>query len=94
MIIALAILSLIDILCTGYGMKLGVIKELNPLAAWMFQFSIEGTCITFAVLIAIQLAIIAKFMNKIKWVRPAGYMLIGVKLMVVYLHVVWITQIL
>lgn len=92
MIWILAILSLIDIICTGLGMQYHLIAELNPLANWMFQWSIIGTCLFFALMNGIACAVLAYAKNRVKYARDLIMMVIGVKLMVIYLHGYWIIQ--
>jgi hypothetical protein len=87
---SIAILSLIDIVCTGIGINSGQVWEANPWARALLNWSVPGACIIFAGLIAIQLAIIYRYFNKFKWIPYVCCVTIGIKLMVVYLHYMWI----
>jgi hypothetical protein len=89
-IVALAILSLIDIVCTGIGVHLGVVIEANPIAAYLFEWSIVGTCVIFALTNTLLLYILAIGRKRFGWVNRAVYYVAGVKSVIVYLHLYWI----
>lgn len=92
MITAIAILSLIDIACTYAGVSVGAIQEGNPIIAWGFERSIVGTCLVAAVLIAVCLMVLKRYMSRFRWTRFVVAGLVGVKAFVVLLHVNWIVQ--
>ena len=90
MIALIAILSLIDIACTYAGVSMGAIQEGNPIIAWGFERSIIGTCVICTMLIAVCLWVLKQYMNRFKWTRYVVAGLVGVKIIVVILHCVWI----
>ena len=90
MITAIAILTIIDIICTTVGLSLGYITEGNPLMAWLFERSVIGTCVIVVLLVGACLVILNTFMDRYKWVRYVVAGLVGIKIIVVILHCVWI----
>ena len=90
MIAAIAILTIIDIICTAVGLSLGFIAEGNPLMAWLFDWSVIGTCVIVVLLVGACLAILKTFMDRFKWTRYVVAGLVGVKLFVVLVHLSWI----
>lgn len=93
MIAAIAILTIIDMICTTVGLSLGFITEGNPLMARLFDWSVIGTCVLVVLLVGACLAILNTFMYRFKWTRYVVAGLVGVKAFVVLLHCVWIVQV-
>lgn len=94
MIIAIAILSAIDIICTGYGVSNGFISEGNPIVAYLFNWSVWGTCAIIAVLVGLLLWFISRHKDQYRWLRYALAGVTLVKAIVVAIHAVWIISIL
>ena len=90
MIAMIAILTIIDLVCTAIGLSQGYIVELNPIMAWLFEWSMLGTYVIVVVVVGVCLYIISRFMKRYKWVRYVVVGLVGIKIIVVMLHCVWI----
>jgi len=93
MIAAIAILTIVDIICTYVGVSVGAIQEGNPLIAYGFEWSVIGTCVVTATLIAVCLWVLKQYMDRFQWTRVVVAGLVGVKAFVVVLHCLWIVQI-
>lgn len=88
-IAAIAILTVIDIVCTTVGLSLGYITEANPVLARMYDWSLVGTCIIIFIFVLLLVMFINKYKH-IKWVQYSIYGIIIVKLLVMLLHINWI----
>lgn len=93
MLIAIAILTLIDIACTYYGITSGYIAEGNPIASMLFGWSPIGTCLIVAALVGLLLYVIAKQYKRYRWIRYAMLGVLAVKIGIVGLHMIWISYI-
>jgi len=93
MITIIAILSLIDIVCTYAGISIGAIQEANPLIAYGFEWSIIGTCLIAILFISICLHILDKYRKQYKWVDGALYVIIIMKVIIVLMHTYWIINV-
>ena len=86
--IAVFILTVLDVLCTGYGVANGYILELNPIIAFLFKYSIPLTCV-FSIL-SIGAAILWVYRQKIRWTFYPFLALTVLKTAVIFMHIHWI----
>lgn len=87
--IALIILTALDLACTAIGLSMGVVTEANPILARLYDWSLIGTCIIIFIFVALLVVFINKYKH-IKWVQYSTYGIIIVKLLVMLLHINWI----
>lgn len=93
MLLTIAILTLIDIVCTYYGITSGYITEGNPIASALFGWSVVGTCLIVAALVGLLLWIVSRYVNRFAWIRYALAGVLAVKVGIVAMHMVWISYI-
>ena len=91
--IAIFILTIIDALCTMFGIKAGFIREANPILQAVFHTSPEMAAAIIVVFVGAMLLLIYKYRGRIRWINYGVAGLAIVKLWVVGLHINWISQV-
>lgn len=84
------LLTVLDIVFTAAGLKLGVIIEANPILNYFISVSMELTFLCILAYVAAALIFMYKVSPGIYWLNPALAGLAAVKLYTVVLHVSWI----
>lgn len=86
------ILGLIDVLCTNYGLNLGVIQEGNPLMAHLFAIN-ANTAIAFSLTLSgTLLACLHRLRHRCTLAGKALWGILFVKLFIVILHFGWLIR--
>lgn len=82
-------LTVLDVLCTIFGIRSGVIAEANPLLAAPMNFAPELTGAMVCALTAAVLYFIWKARLRIAWVQGGLRVVLAAKLLVMALHLNW-----
>ena len=92
--VAIYILTIIDVVCTVAGLKAGFITEANPL----MQNFIESVPVIAGAFVLVGVAallyLIYRFRHKVKWLPYALAGVVAVKVVIMGMHIGWITQVL
>jgi hypothetical protein len=84
------ILTIFDVVCTGWGVTSGYINELNPIVAWFFRWNVWGTCAI--ALVATGGLLYLVYSLKIEWAFYAMLVVLLMKIVAIGMHIYWITQ--
>jgi len=82
------ILTLGDLILTGFGIANKRIDEANPIMAKLYEWNIPLTVLIIGVIVGLLIWFLAK--QKIKWLGYAAGGLIGIKIVVMLMHAAWI----
>jgi len=82
------ILTLGDLILTGFGIESKRIEEANPIMAKLYEWNIPLTVLTVGIIAGLLIWFLSK--QKIKWLGYAAGGLLGIKIFVMLLHGVWI----
>ena len=91
--IAIWLLTVFDAAATWLGVTRYGIGEGNPVMAWLFGWSVPGTCALVVVLIGALLLFVRKHADRYRWIGWALIGVLAVKIGIAGLHVVWLTMI-
>lgn len=90
MIIAIWLTGLVDLLLTAWGLSLGVIEEANPVMVRIFRVSPLWAVILGFIVLTAALYVLAKARKRVWWVDPALVGLLGVRIVVLGMHAIWV----
>ena len=93
MLISIIALSLFDVISTGIGVSSGHIAEGNPIASFMFGWSILGTCLIMAAITTGLTLLVFRYINRYRWVVYAMSVVLFAKIVVAYMHMTWIVMV-
>ena len=92
MIVLLWLAGVADLVLTAWGLSLGVIREANPVLAWAFDVSPLGTVITGAALTGAIFYGLHLMRDRSRLLYPGLWILLGVRVAVLWLHMRWVTS--
>ena len=84
------LLTVLDVVFTAVGLKLGVIIEANPIINYFIGISMELTFFCVLAYVAAALLLMYKVSPRIHWLNSAVAGLAAIKLYTVILHIRWI----
>ena len=87
------ILGAVDVLLTDYGMRLGVVREGNPLMASLFAKD-PGLAVVFSLIFSgVMLVFLHHLREKCCLAARGLLVLLVVRIFIIMLHINWLTQI-
>ncbi|MDW7651563.1 MAG: DUF5658 family protein [Bacillota bacterium] len=93
MAVLIWLLGLVDVLLTKYGLTLGVIREGNPVMAWLFAIH-PNVAVLFSLLVSgVLLWFLTTLQAKTNLAVKALWGLLIVRILVIVLHVGWLVRI-
>jgi len=90
MLIALFLVSVLDVSLTWLGLELGLITEANPLLARAFALDGRLAVLVTMLVVAGSVWLMHRYQDEVPWVRHAVAALLAVRLGVLILHVPWL----
>jgi hypothetical protein len=90
MLIALLIVSVLDVSLTWLGIELGMITEANPLLAHAFALDGRLAVLSTVIVVAGSAWILHRYRHRVPWVRHAVVGLLAIRLGVLMLHLPWL----
>lgn len=93
-VIAIILMTIFDYIATIYGYTGGQASEANLLASWMFGWSFWGGMAIMALISATSIILLAKYINKSRWLYEASMFVLGLKTAITYFHLYWIISLL
>ena len=91
--LAIWLLTVFDATATYIGVTRYGLGEGNPVALWLFGWSIPGTCILAVALTGVALWVIRKHAHRYRWIGWAVVGILAVKIGIAGLHMAWIALI-
>jgi hypothetical protein len=86
------LLTILDILFTAVGLRLGLIEEANPIISYLFNLSMGLSVLCVLLFVGIMLIFLYKASQKIHWLHKALTGLAAIKIYVLLLHLKWISS--
>ena len=91
--VVIYLLTILDILFTNLGLRKGLIEEVNPLICPLFKISIGLTSMIILVGVGALLIFLYKVRHKVVWITSVLWVVLGIKLWVLGLHINWIAKV-
>ena len=82
------ILTLADLIITGFGIAHKRIEEANPIMAVLYNWNIPLTILIVGTIVGLLIWFLSK--QKFKWLKYATLGLLGIKIFIMLLHGMWI----
>ncbi|HWR61701.1 MAG TPA: DUF5658 family protein [Clostridia bacterium] len=89
---AVFLLTVLDVVFTAEGLKLGAITEANPVVDYLMGLSVGLAFFCILAYVGAALLLIYRLSSDIRWLNAVMAGLAGIKLCILALHIQWVSE--